>query len=125
MTTFETTDTAGHTFIDEIESITIQIAELIKSSDTVGESDDMFIGEAIEDLYKRRQVLLEQFGEWYYGPEGKQEVQSHSMHWNTRIQNLVKADAILVENVLRKMEEAQFRLRTFQQQKSLLIYTNR
>lgn len=125
MTINDTSEPTANSVIDEIEGITIQIAELIKSSDTVGESDEMFIGEAIEDLYKRRQVLLEQFGEWYHSPVGKHEVQAHDKHWNTRIQNLVKADAILVENVQRKMEEAQFRLRTFQQQKSLLIYTNR
>ncbi|MFN8360648.1 MAG: hypothetical protein U0264_12105 [Candidatus Kapaibacterium sp.] len=125
MTEMTTTDTTGHTIIDAIESITIQIAELIKSSDTVGESEDLFIGEAIEDLYNRRLELLEQFGDWYYSASGQGEVQAHSAPWNTRIQNLIKADAILVENIRRKMEEAQFRLRTFQQQKSLLIYSNR
>lgn len=125
MTITDASDPTAYTAIDEIESITIQIAELIKSSDTVGESDVMFIGEAIEDLYKRRQVLLEQFSVWYHGPLGKNELQTHGNHWNTRIQNLIKADAILVENIQRKMEEAQFRLRTFQQQKSLLIYSHR
>jgi len=120
-----TTDNNGQDILEAIEHTTIQIAEIIKSSDSVSESEEMFIGEAVAEQYDYRQTLLEQFNSWYHSAEGQREIRQNNESWNSRIQNLIKADKILVENIHRKMDEAQFRLRTFQQQKSLLIYSNR
>lgn len=118
-------ETHGREFIEAIELITIQIAEIIKSSDQTSESDDMFISEAISELYEHRQEYLEKFTEWYQSTGGQNARRENSEYWNSRIQNLIKADTILVENIHRKMNESQIRLRTFQKHKSLLIYTHR
>jgi|JI91814BRNA_FD_contig_31_1143683_length_1544_multi_3_in_0_out_0_2 hypothetical protein len=118
-------ETQGREYIEAVELITIQIAEVIKSSDHTSESDDMFISDAIAELYDQRQDYLEKFASWYHSADGQDEIIQNSEYWNSRIQNLVKADTILVENIHRKMNESQIRLRTFQKQKSLLIYTHR
>ena len=124
-------DSTVQEMLQTIEFITIQIADIIKASDNVAESDkvaesdNIMISDSINLLYDLRQVQLDKLVIWYHSNSGQSEIRKNSEPWNSRIQNLIQADSILVENLKRKMNESQIRLRTFNQQKSLLIYSNR
>ncbi len=120
----ENKTTIGWNTVDEIETVTIEIAEVIKQADSDefhGESTNA--AELIANLYERRQLLLDNLRMWYNSANGQRELRGNPLEWGERIDNLIQADSILLENIKRRMDEAQYRLRNIQQTKSLMIYS--
>lgn len=120
----ENNTTIGWNTVDEIETVTIEIAEVIKQADSdefQGESTNA--AELIANLYERRQLLLDNLRKWYNSASGQRELRGNPLEWGERIDNLIQADSILLENIKRRMDDAQYRLRNIQQTKSLMIYS--
>lgn len=120
----ENKTTIGWNTVDEIETVTIEIAEVIKQADSDefhGESTNA--AELIANLYERRQLLLDNLRMWYNSANGQRELRGNPLEWGERIDNLIQADSILLENIKRRMDDAQYRLRNIQQTKSLMIYS--
>lgn len=114
----------GWNTVEEIETVTIEIAEVIKQADSQefqGESTNA--ADLIANLYERRQLLLDNLRKWYNSASGQRELRGNPLEWGERIDNLIQADSILLENIKRRMDEAQYRLRNIQQTKSLMIYS--
>jgi len=115
---------SGWNTVEAIETVTIEIAEVIKRADSkIYEAESDGIADEISELYERRQTLLNQLRQWYNSASGQQELRGNSTEWSGRIDNLIMADSILLENIKRKMDDAQYRLRNIQQTKSLMIYS--
>lgn len=115
----------GWDTVEEIETVTIEIAEAIKQADSpddIGEELDT-MPDILSRLYDRRQELLDQLRRWYNSPNGQRELRGNPVEWGSRIDNLIQADTILLENIKRRMDDAQYRLRNIQQTKSLMIYS--
>ncbi|MBI3259557.1 MAG: hypothetical protein HYZ54_08815 [Ignavibacteriae bacterium] len=114
----------GWNTVEEIETVTIEIAEVIKQADLQefqGESHNTV--DLIANLYERRQLLLDNLRKWYNSANGQRELRGNPLEWGERIDNLIQADSILLENIKRRMDDAQYRLRNIQQTKSLMIYS--
>lgn len=116
----------GWSTVEEIETVTIEIAEIIKQADSPNDDDIQrtnTMPDMLSNLYERRQELLDQLRKWYNSPNGQRELRGNPSEWSSRIDNLIQADTILLENIKRKMDDAQYRLRNIQQTKSLMIYS--
>lgn len=116
----------GWNTVEEIETVTIEIAEIIKQADSPNDDDTQqtnTMPDMLTNLYERRQELLDQLRKWYNSPNGQRELRGNPVEWSSRIDNLIQADTILLENIKRKMDDAQYRLRNIQQTKSLMIYS--
>jgi hypothetical protein len=118
----ENTTYSGWNTVEAIETVTIEIAEVIKQADDNEYDAEIGIADIINNLYERRQILLDELRQWYNSPNGQRELRGNSLEWSGRIDNLIQADTILLENIRRKMDDAQYRLRNIQQTKSLMIY---
>ena len=120
----ENSTAIGWNTVEEIETVTIEIAEVIKKADS-GEYEEKSVNSAdlIANLYDRRQLLLDNLRMWYNSPNGQRELRGNPLEWGERIDNLIQADSILLENIKRRMDDAQYRLRNIQQTKSLMIYS--
>ncbi|MBS1538936.1 MAG: hypothetical protein JST20_14455 [Bacteroidetes bacterium] len=117
------TNSAWNT-VEAIETVTIEIAEVIKRADYESyDAESVEIADEIAELYERRQVLLDQLRQWYNSANGQRELRGNSTEWSGRIDTLILADSILLENIKRKMDDAHYRLRNIQQTKSLMIYS--